>query len=71
MYQKTMLKIILSLVNWKTLQNVHFCITIMASKSMKDSEVLKMSVPEQRLTSSKRHLITFISMHVNLLLIRR
>ena len=45
-------KVILSLENFgKRLQKVHFCITIMACKSMKDSYVLKMPVPEQRLAS--------------------
>ena len=42
-------KVILSLENfWKTLRKVHFCITKMARKSMKDSYVLKKPVPEQR-----------------------
>ena len=35
----------------KTLQLVHFCITMMARKSMNDLYVLKTPVPEQRLTS--------------------
>ena len=56
-YQKTMFDryyciVILSLENFgKTLRKVHFCITIMALKRMKDSNVLKTPVPEQRLTS--------------------
>ena len=54
-YQKTMLllhKVILSLENFgKMLRKVHFCFTIMARKSTKDSFVLKKSVPEQRLSS--------------------
>ena len=57
-YQKTMLDgyyCIKSLCHLKTLekglQKVHFCITIMARKSMKDSNISKTPVPEQRLTS--------------------
>ena len=42
----------LAYVNVKRLRKGHFCITIMARKSMKDSQVLKTPVPEQILTSS-------------------
>ena len=46
-------KDIMSLENFgKMLRKVHFCITLMARKSMKYSKVLKTPVPEQRLTSS-------------------
>ena len=45
-------KDMLSLENFgKTLRKVHFCNTIIARKSRKDSYVLKALVPEQRLTS--------------------
>ena len=45
-------QVILSLDSFgETLQKTHFCITIMARKSMKDSNPLKMPVPEQRITS--------------------
>ena len=36
----------------KTLLKVHFCITIMVHKSIKELLVLKTPVPEQRLASS-------------------
>ena len=43
--------VILSLENFrKMLRKIHFYITIMVRKSMKDSYILKMPVPEQRLT---------------------
>ena len=48
----------------KKTRKVYFCINIMACKSIKDSKVLRTPVPEQRLMSSYRYEITFISMHV-------
>ena len=48
-YQKPCLIVIIACSHFV---KVHFCIIIMGSKSLKDSQVLKMPVQGQRLASS-------------------